>query len=97
MPQRQPLTEIAGNIRAKKELSNGAKGVIYGRALAGESVREIAEAEHVPKSTVDDILRRTSVRGTVVNTHRAGHPKLHSARNDRAIVRAAQRALKATY
>ncbi|KYG40363.1 hypothetical protein M433DRAFT_98395 [Acidomyces richmondensis BFW] len=97
MPQHQPLTEIAGNIRAKKELSNGAKGVIYGRALAGESVREIAEAEHVPKSTVDDILRRTSVRSTVVNTHRASRPKLHSARYNRAIVRAAQRAPKATY
>lgn len=89
MPQRQLLTEIVGNIRAKKELSNGAKGVIYGRALTGESVREIAKAEHVPKSTVDDILRRTSVHSTVVNTHRAGRPKLHSARNDRAIVCAA--------
>jgi len=85
------------NIKAKKKLSNGAKDVIYGRAFVRESVREIAKAKHVPKSIVADILRHTSVRSTVVNTHRDGRPELHSARDERAIIRAAQRALKVTY
>lgn len=70
MPRRLPLAPIAHNRRPNTELSNEAKSVIYGRALAGQTDREIALAEGLKQPTIKSIIRRVAERKTLANKQR---------------------------
>jgi len=97
MPRRRPLSNIPINISTRQELSSDAKNKIYGRALAGQSAREIEAAECVPKSTIDGLLQRVEQRNTTNNLPRSGQPKIYTERDKRRIIFQVRLSPKITY
>lgn len=97
MPQRVPLAPISANRRPGTELSDEAKGKLCGRRAAGQSIGEIATAEGLSKSTVQDCLQRVTKRSTIKNKPRAGRPLKYSERDARCIIRIARKHPKYTY
>ena len=59
MPRRRPLSNIPVNIPSRRELSSEARSIIYGRALAEQSAREIEAKKYILKLTINNLLRRT--------------------------------------
>ena len=69
-----------------------------GRYCAGQSVPEIVKEEKLKRSTVRSILSRVQERGSsgFKSKPRSGRPKKTTERDDRALLRAANRDTKAT-
>ena len=95
--QHAPLTPIDSNRRPRCQLSDSQKHVLYGRALAGQSTREIATAEGLERLTVQTILRRARARNTVTATPRIGWLKIYDLRNERRILRSVRINPKITF
>lgn len=97
MPRRRPLSNIPVNISSRRQLSSSAKDRIHGRALAGQSAREISSAERAPKSTIDHLLQRVEHRNTTANLPRSGRPRIYNDRDERRIIRQVRLSPKITY
>lgn len=97
MATRTPLAEIPANRARGAEVSDYQKIALVARCDAGETHRQIVEAESLPKSTVSTILKKVAVRGTVKNTYRSGQPRKTTKQDERKIIREARRNPKWTY
>ena len=69
-----------------KNLNNDKKTEILIRHLNGESLRNIALAMNIPKSTVSDAFKRCQHRNTVESPKHGGQNKISTAAQDAALV-----------
>ncbi len=83
---------------SRKETTPAQRSAVWTRHLEGRSVPEIVGLEHLPRSTVRSILARALECGpaSFQNKPRPGRPKKTTPRDDRALLRAANRDTKAT-
>jgi transposase len=97
MPRRKPLATLPVNRLPNHELSDDTKQRLYGRALAGQSTRQIAAEEQLQEVTVYHAINRISKRQTIADTPRSGRSQVYTARDERMILRVARQNPKLTY
>jgi transposase len=73
----------------RRELSSDIKKLIIDKHKTGISYNKISENLHVPKSTIQSIIRKYQEFGSTANLPRAGRPRKISPRMTRKIVRTA--------
>lgn len=84
---RTPSGPISSNIRKRnKKLSLASGGKIFGRALAGQSVAQIVEAERLPRTTSYDTINKALYRPHQHSLPRPGRPKALTERDERQTV-----------
>jgi transposase len=82
----------------RKETTPAQRAAVWTRYCSGYSIPEIIALEGHPRSTVRSIIERREQSGdsTFQSKPRTGRPKKTTARDDRALLRAANRDTKAT-
>ena len=92
------LTESSHNIVHRGvELTPSKRGYINGLRDAGMSIRAIAAATGIPKSTISDTIHNTTIRIDERSQPRQGRNSVYSQRDVRAIKRIIQKDPFITY
>lgn len=94
---RVPLKEISANTARGKELTPYQRGIIVGRAAAGDTVHAISRDLNICVSTVKYTLAKAKERDQGNSVQRTGRPKSYTDRDERRILRIVQLEPKITY
>ena len=83
------ISATSDTMAKRKELSSDIKTRIIDKHKAGNSYNKISEQLHVPKSTIQSVIKKYKEFGSPANMPRAGRPRKISHRMPRKIVRMA--------